>query len=32
MSAADESKARGGAAVSLTELIEKAKKHKVNGE
>jgi len=26
MSAADESKARGGAAVSLTELIEKAKK------
>jgi len=27
MSAADESKAKGGAAVSLTELIEKAKKH-----
>jgi predicted dehydrogenase len=32
MSAADESKAKGGAAVSITELIEKAKKHKVNGE
>jgi len=32
MSAADESKARGGAAVSIAEVIEKAKKHKVNGE
>ena len=27
MSAADESKAKGGAAVSLTEVIEKAKEH-----
>jgi len=32
MSAADESKARDGAAVSIKEVIEKAKKHKVNGE
>lgn len=29
MSAADESKARGGAVVSIAEVIEKAKKHKV---
>ena len=32
MSAADESKVRGGTAVSIAEVIEKAKKHKVNGE